>query len=194
MHKALLSGRKDKADAFPTEIKIINNDWNKIPKTTHSGSCFPYLLLFKVCDLRSKTKTFIVAFATQLRSVAVSCSCLSVLPAFRVENFYCHGTDFCVILYLRFLRKLVHTLRCCWEWDKNYMCFTRRITVAISSHNLFSELRQYCLYDTCWAQRISFSITETDCGFYEAEETLQYRASSLVGFKCRASTFKRCLF
>ena len=40
MHKVLLSGRKDKADVFTTEIKIINNDWNKILVTIRSGSCF----------------------------------------------------------------------------------------------------------------------------------------------------------
>ena len=39
-----------------------------------------------------------------------------------------------------------------------------------------------------------FFITETDCGFYDAEETVECRASSLVGFKNRASTFKDCLF
>jgi hypothetical protein len=56
---------------FTTTIKIINNDWNKILKTTRSGSCFPYLIRFKVCDLRSKTKTLLVAFGKQLRSVTV---------------------------------------------------------------------------------------------------------------------------
>jgi len=71
MHKVFLSGRKDEAYVFSTEIKIINNDWNKILKTTRSGSCFLYLLRFKVCDLRSKTKTFLVAFAKQLRSVTI---------------------------------------------------------------------------------------------------------------------------
>jgi hypothetical protein len=71
MHKVLLNGRKDKADVFTTAIKIINNDWNKVLKTTRIRSCFPYFLRFKVCDLRSKTKTFLVAFAKQLRSVTV---------------------------------------------------------------------------------------------------------------------------
>ena len=72
MHIVLLNGRKDKADVFTTAIKIINNDWNKILKTTRIKSCFPHFLHFKVCDLRSKTKTFLVAFAKQFRSVTVN--------------------------------------------------------------------------------------------------------------------------
>jgi len=71
MGKVLLSGRKDKADVFTADIKIVNNNLNKILKTTRSGSCFLYLLRFKVCDLRSKTKTLLVAFAKLLRSVTV---------------------------------------------------------------------------------------------------------------------------
>jgi hypothetical protein len=106
MHKVLLNGRKDKADVFTTAIKVINNGWNKILKTTCSRSCFPFPLRFKFCDLRFKT--FLVAFSKQLRSVSYLLHfCLSCrLSAWK--KFTVAGQILCNFVFVIFKKTCPH--------------------------------------------------------------------------------------
>ena len=122
----LLNDRKDKADLFTTAIKIINNDWNKIMETTRNGSCFSYLLPFKVCDLRSKTKTVSVALAKQLRSVTVIFFMSVRLAGFpHGKGLLSRDRFLCNFVFVIFTKTCPHAQTLLLMWQKLHVVYTK---------------------------------------------------------------------